>query len=307
VTIRAAFATFARNRRRVAVEENFLTSAGIFGVRKQFIFTGRRPPVAPRLLSNKASMNSQHKGGKWMKKELRTVALGAALAFALAWAAQPALAKQRGNSGLPPGPGNPIAAVQAEVVGLQDDIKDLQKSVSDLDKRIDDIEALLNAPATVWINYLGFLSGDTTVLTATYRSTNSGVGSGLGGLVIQSSTVGAVDSLGGDKFISTGLQVPPNFSIAGVRVCYEWSAGATSHITQIRLAQLQNPPSTAVVKLDDATVQPSLAPVCVDSTTLTTPVDASLGAVTLDLRINTGNIADKLVLRGVALHLVPTP
>lgn len=235
-----------------------------------------------------------------MIKQLRLVALGAALAFTLAWGAQPALAKQRGNSGLPPGPGNPIAAVQSEVVKLQGDI-------SDLDKRIDAIEALLNAPATVWINYLGFLSGDTTVLTTTYRSANSGVGGGLGGLVVQSSTVGAVDSFGGDKFISTGLQVPPNFSIAGVRVCYEWSAGATSHITQIRLAQLQSPPSTALVKLDDGTIQPSIAPVCVDSTTLTTPIDPTDGAVTLDLRINTGNIADKMVLRGVALHLVPTP
>jgi hypothetical protein len=242
-----------------------------------------------------------------MKNQVRTVALGAALAFALVWGAQPAHAKQRGNSGLPPGPGNPIAAVQGEVVQLQGDISDLQKSVGDLDKRIDAIEALLNAPATLWINHLGFLSGDTTVLTTTYRSSNSGVGSGLGGLVVQSSTVGAVDSFGGDKFISTGLEVPPNFSIAGVRVCYEWSAGATSHITQIRLAQLQSPPSTALVKLDDATIQPSIAPVCVDSTTLTTPIDPSLGAVTLDLRINTGNIADKVVLRGVALHLVPTP
>jgi hypothetical protein len=246
-----------------------------------------------------------------MRKNLSIAVQGAAvLAFAALLGASPAGAAsthQRGNSGLPPGPGNPIAAVQSEVVKLQNDVTQLQTEVSDLDKRVDAIEAELDAPATVWINYLGFLSGDTTVLTTTYRSTNSGVGGGLGGLIVQSSTVGALDSLGGDKFISTGLEVPPHFSIAGVRVCYEWSAGATSHISQIRLSQLQNPPSTALVKLDDATIQPSLAPVCVDSTTLTTPLDASLGQVTLDLRINTGNIADKLALRGVALHLVPTP
>jgi len=234
----------------------------------------------------------------------------AALAFATILGASPAGAAsnhQRGNSGLPPGPGNPIAAVQSEVVQLQTDVNQLKSEVSDLDKRVDAIEALLDAPATVWINYLGFLSGDTSVLTTTYRSTNSGVGTGLGGLIVQSSTVGAVDSFGGNKVISTGLEVPPHMSIAGVRVCYEWSAAATSHITDIRLAQLQNPPSTALVKLDDATIQPSLAPVCVDSTTLVTPLDASLGQVTLDLGINTGNVADKLVLRGVALHLVPTP
>lgn len=242
-----------------------------------------------------------------MTKKFRILQGVAAFAFAAVLSAQPAAAKPRGNSGLPPGPGNPIAAVQAEVVKLQGDITKIEGEVSDLQKEVNAIEDFLNAPATMWINYLGFLSGDTSVLTATYRSANSGVGTGLGGLVITSSTLGAIDSFGGDKFISTGLQVPPHFSIAGVRICYEWSAGSTSHITQIRLAQLQNPPSTALVKLDDPTIQPSLAPVCVDSTTLTTPLDASLGQVTLDLRINTGNIADKLVLRGVALHLVPTP
>jgi hypothetical protein len=58
------------------------------------------------------------------------------------------------------------------------------------------------------------------------------------------------------------------------------------------------------VKLDDATIQPSAAPVCVDSTA--TSVDPSLGAVLLSIRINTANVLDTLVLRGVALHLVPT-
>ena len=102
----------------------------------------------------------------------------AALAFATILGASPAGAAsnhQRGNSGLPPGPGNPIAAVQSEVVQLQTDVNQLKSEVSDLDKRVDAIEALLDAPATVWINYLGFLSGDTSVLTTTYRSTNSGV------------------------------------------------------------------------------------------------------------------------------------
>jgi|GEM_PF-2746334 hypothetical protein len=240
-----------------------------------------------------------------MRKEFRSVALGAAFSFALALGAHPASAAsnhQRGNSGLPPGPGNPIAAVQGEVVKLQGDIKTLQDAVSDLDKRLDDIEAILNAPALMWIEHLDFLSGDPSVLTASFRSTTGSPG--LTGLTVQSSTLGDVDSLGGNKVIAKAIQVPPHFSVTGVRVCYEWSAGATSHIDQIRLAQVQNPPSTAIVKLDDATIQPSAAPVCVDSTA--TSVDPSLGAVLLSIRINTANVLDTLVLRGVALHLVPT-
>lgn len=86
---------------------------------------------------------------------------------------------------------------------------------------------------------------------------------------------------------------------------YEWSAGATSHIDQIRLAQVQNPPSTALVRLDDATVQPSPGPVCVDSTAPATSIDPSLGALLLSLRINFAITTDILVLRGVGLHLAP--
>jgi hypothetical protein len=224
------------------------------------------------------------------------LSMAAALALLLAVSASPTAAKPRGNSGLPPGPGNPIAEVYSLVQGLQ-------SQVNDLDERLDDIEAILNAPALVWIDHLNFLSGDTTVLTTSFKSTNSGVGGGLAGLIIQSSTTGAVDSFGGNKVIEKAIQVPPNFNVTGVRLCYEWSALATSHINQIRLAQVQNPPSIALVLLDDGTVQPSPGPVCVDSTL--TSVDPSLGALLLSLRINFASTTDILVLRGVGLHLAP--
>lgn len=202
-----------------------------------------------------------------------------------------AFAVVRGRSGLPPGPGNPLAA--------------LQKEINVLNQRVGALEASANQPALMWTPHLDFLSGDPTVLTTSFSSTSSGVGSGLSGLIVQSSTLGNVDSLGGNKVVESSIQVPPGFLITGVRVCYEWSAGATSNIVQIRLAQVQNPPSTAIVLLDDATVQPNVGPVCVDSTA--TSVDPSLGAVLLSFRINTGNVADTLVLRGVGLHLTPTP
>jgi hypothetical protein len=85
-----------------------------------------------------------------------------------------------------------------------------------------------------------------------------------------------------------------------VRVCYELS-NARSFIDQIRLAQLQDPPATALVHLDDATHQVNPGPVCVDSTPTT--VNPALGEVRLDLRVNFGDTSDKIVVRAVGLHL----
>jgi hypothetical protein len=78
-----------------------------------------------------------------------------------------------------------------------------------------------------------------------------------------------------------------------------------SFISAIRLSQVQNPPSTALVILDDATALTNQGPVCVDSAA--TSVDASLGSVLLDLRVKFGNTADKIVIRGIGLHLQPAP
>ncbi len=201
-----------------------------------------------------------------------------------------ALAKNRGNSGLPPGPGNPLAALQQE-------INQLQQQVSAL-------EALANQPELVWINHLDLTPGDPTVLTS-FSSTNSGVGTGLSGLIIQSTTLGDIDSQGGNKVLEMGLQVPPHFAVSSVRVCYESSSSA-SYIDQIRLSQLQDPPSTALVKLDDGTALTNPGPICVDSAAASAPVDPTQGAIRLDLRVFFGSLTDKIVVRGLGLHLVPT-
>jgi hypothetical protein len=200
-----------------------------------------------------------------------------------------AFAKPRGNSGLPPGPGNPLAALQLEIDAL--------------DKRVDDLENAASQPALMWIQHLDLLPGDGSVLTS-FNSTTSGVGGGLAGLIIQSTTTGEVDLLAGNKVVEKAIQVPPRFTITGVRVCYELSSAA-SFISQIRLAQVQDPPSTANVLLDDATDHTAVGPVCFDSAV--TSVDPSLGPVLLSLRVNFGSTSDKIVLRGLGLHLVPTP
>ena len=152
----------------------------------------------------------------------------------------------------------------------------------------------------MWVNHFDLLPGDPSVTTS-FNAVNSGVGGGLTGLVIQSSTIGENAQGGGNKVVHMGLQVPPGYAIRGVRVCYELS-NKRSFISQIRLAQIQTPPSSAGVLLDDATDLTNPGPICVDSAT--TNVDPSAGEVLISLRVNFGNTADKIVVRALGLHLV---
>ncbi len=152
---------------------------------------------------------------------------------------------------------------------------------------------------TMWINHLDFLSGDITKVATSFNA-NSGVGSGLSGLIIKASTTG-------EGTVEKGLQVSPGFLISGVRVCYELSADSTSFISNISLAQLQNPPATVSVLLDDQTDLTGIGPICVDSAAPSTPIDPSLGAVRLSLGVNFGNTTDRIVIRAVGLHLVLDP
>ena len=202
---------------------------------------------------------------------------------------------QRGNSGLPPGPGNPIAAVY-------DQVKALSNQVKALSARVTLLENAGTQTATMWINHLDLVPGGAEVQTL-YSSTSSGVGTGLSGLIVMSSTIGESFVDTGNKVIEKGLDVPPNYKITGVRICYE-SSSAASFISQVRLAQLQNPPSTALVVLDDAADLTSVGPVCVNSAA--TSVDTSLGAVRLGLRLNFGSVTDKIVIRGLGLLLQRT-
>ena len=152
----------------------------------------------------------------------------------------------------------------------------------------------------MWIDHLDFLPGDTSVQTS-FNAVNSGVGGGLSGLVIQSTTTGDIASGGGNKVVETAVQVPPGNKVTGVTVCYELS-NSRSYIDQIRLAQVQNPPSTALVLLDDATHQTNQGPICINSQP--TSIDPTAGSLLLSLRVNFTDTSDKIVVRGVGLNLV---
>lgn len=159
----------------------------------------------------------------------------------------------------------------------------------------------VNKRPIMWVNHFDLLPGDPSVKTS-FNAVSSGVGGGLTGLVIESTMEGEIAQGGGNKVVHMGLQVPPGYSIRGVRVCYELS-NKRSFISQIRLAQVQTPPQSALVLLDDGTDQTNPGPICVDSAA--TAVDPAAGEVLLSLRVNFGNTSDKIVVRALGLHLSP--
>ena len=162
-----------------------------------------------------------------------------------------------------------------------------------------------HAPSTkarrkiMWVNHLALLPGDPSVLTS-FNAISSGVGGGLSGLVVQATSIGDTSPGGGNRVVERALDVPPGLIIKGVRVCFEYS-NHRSFITQIRLAQVQDPPSSAVVLLDDGTDQTASGPVCVDSQPTT--IDPTKGPILLSLRLNFGNTADRIAIRGLGLHV----
>jgi hypothetical protein len=146
-----------------------------------------------------------------------------------------------------------------------------------------------------WINHLDFLPGSTDVVAEYNTATVRG-----GGLEITAAVIGK-------SFVQQGLQVPPGYLVNGVRVCYEQTG--RSHIDQVTLLQLQNPPDSIGAMLnDDITFNNSdPGPVCVDSLPPTDPIDPSLGALSLRVGVNFADTTESIVILGVGLLTVPDP
>ena len=119
--------------------------------------------------------------------------------------------------------------------------------------------------------------------------------------MIESTTTGDEAQGGGNKVVQKALDIPPGFKITGVRVGYE-NSNVRSFITQVRLAQVQNPPETALILLDDPTQLNAAGPTYHDSTATT--IDPGKGPLLLDLRVNFGDTSDRIVVRGLGVHLV---
>lgn len=155
----------------------------------------------------------------------------------------------------------------------------------------------------MWINHLSLLPGDATVKTS-FDAVNSGVGGGLSALVARSSTTGETAKGGGNKVVHTALEVPPRYLIIGVRVCYELT-NTRSYLSQVRIAQVNDPPAAASVLLDDGTDRTAVGPVCFD---VAAPgIDPALGPLLFSLRVNFGSTSDRIAIRGIGLRLSPKP
>ena len=152
----------------------------------------------------------------------------------------------------------------------------------------------------LWLNHYDLLPGDPTVVQVTRQSTSSGVGGGLTAAVVQSTTTGEIDSKGGNKVVHMAVAVPPGHIVAGVRLGYELTS-RESHVSQIRLAQVQDPPKVAAVLLDDGTDHVDMGPIYVDSSA--TRIDPSAGPLLLSLRVKFASTNDRIAIRGVGLRL----
>lgn len=145
----------------------------------------------------------------------------------------------------------------------------------------------------MWINHLDLMPGDPSVTTS-FNAIQSG------GIVIHSSTLGDTAPGGGNKGVEMTLQVPPKYHVKGVRICYRNSSPGT-FITQVRLAQLQNPPTSWLVKLDDGTDLNAAGAVCIDSQP--TSINPQQGSIRFNLRTNFANVADTITVLATGLWL----
>ncbi len=148
-----------------------------------------------------------------------------------------------------------------------------------------------------WINHLDFRPGHPVVQTS-FNAVNPGT------LVVRSTTLGDIVPGGGNKVIEMSLQVPPRHLLKGVRICYR-TTNRRTYITQTRLAQLQNPPASWLVRLDDPTNHNSLAPVCENSLEVPTAINPVAGSIRFPLRFYFGSVSDSVVIYAVGLWLQP--
>jgi hypothetical protein len=142
-----------------------------------------------------------------------------------------------------------------------------------------------------WINHLEFLPGVSYVATS-YTPIN-------GGLKVTASETG-------ENFIVQGLPVAPGFLVTGIRVCYELT-DPESFISQIAITQLEDPPVSRVLVLNDTTELSDMGPICVNSTPSFGDIDPSQGALNLSLGMWFPDINDSITVLGVGLVMVPDP
>ncbi len=153
-----------------------------------------------------------------------------------------------------------------------------------------------------WVNHLDLLPGDQSVQIS-FDADHDPRG-GLAGLVVTSANAGNQSSGGGDKVVWLALESGFCDFLYGITVCYQVynTTAAPTSIDLIRVAQVLDPPSQAVVLWEDYTDRTYPGPVC--ATCLLPPKAKSIktwkGPLYLYLRVNFASPEDVIVIRGLA-------
>ena len=140
---------------------------------------------------------------------------------------------------------------------------------------------------TLWLSPANFVTGDPT-LRISYP------------YVAHPSTEVSCTAPGDFKWVSLGLQLPPDVYIDEIIVYHEVS-NERSFIAQVRLAEMTSPQSATVI-YDDPSHLTSTTPASHSS-----PVGGYVptGAMTLELRLNFQDTNDKVFLGAVAVKIRP--
>jgi hypothetical protein len=150
----------------------------------------------------------------------------------------------------------------------------------------------------VWINHLR-LAPVGTGLMATYDA----VGTGLSGLVVSPRTTGPL-AKGQGYLLETALEVPPGFFLRGVRVGLE-SSSRDCFLSLIRLAQVNDPPDSAVLLGEDERAHRAVGAQSVDSEDVS--VDPRRGPVLLTFGFGFEDPGGWVVVRSLGMRLSRSP
>lgn len=151
----------------------------------------------------------------------------------------------------------------------------------------------------MWVNHFDLQSGDTNILT-TRPSDNSAPGN-LTGLVVEAALAPVptvppatpAPAPVGPSFLQTALNLPNDFKVTGIRVCYESSSPA-SFINQIGLTQVLGSVDSALTPT--VLAAPTANPVCVESKASRSGFKAKNGAIVITLGVTLAS-ADHITIR----------
>lgn len=186
-----------------------------------------------------------------------------------------------------------VTALTGKVNNVEGSQNSLNANVNALNVRVANFEAAAPKAHLLWIGHLDARPREAHGLT-TSNGTPIGATSGF---VIRPTTIGV------DRVLEQGLQVPPGFAIKRIAICYQVS-NLASFISHIKLTQLTSPDSSSEV-FNDPGDKTSTSATCVDSMEAPALVDPNQGPVRLNLGVTFTSTTDLIMIRAIGLYLEP--